>query len=185
MITPTLKAPSFSDLDPGDVFVALLPEKYIGMKVRREVGDEYVLMLGPDGDRMHRILEHGRPQTLLSFGKGFVFKLPIDLDAWSEQAPRAGDFAVAVYGEEVFMRAVLGDNGRRPTYVCFVRLRDGMILTDRNGDLVYRLPDFKVAYTTSWSIVLPDEPKAYLTLSACNPSPGNAASSTPAITVLR
>ena len=151
-IVPQMVAARFEQVEPGGLFI--FPFKHgasFALKVTPPERDARPLILPmgpsfPTDEHQPRLLAW-QPETTVSLGKRFVFRLDTDPSAWTGRMPPLNYFCCALVESEIFLRA--NANPFDGYLICWARLSDGA--------LSWKEPPGIVAYSTKWEVLTSNE----------------------------
>jgi hypothetical protein len=132
------------------------------------------VLLGPGRERAGRIAG-GIQANVLSLGSEYELRLPAAPSGWSADEPTRDElcFALSAYGRDgseqtLFLRAMFLVPPQA-LLLCYVDLRSGQILVDREQRAPYIAPSGISGYAIEWSLFTKEnEPRLILSYPAGN-----------------
>jgi hypothetical protein len=158
-VAPDFRATRFSQLKPGELFLVSIDSRYEVALAAADPyeGDMVPVLLGPGRDRAGRI-PRGIQANVLSLGTEYELRLPAAPSGWSADEPVTDQlcFALGAYGREgseqtLFLRAMF-DVPPHGHLRCYVDVRSGQILADREQRAPYIAPNGICSYAIEWSL---------------------------------
>lgn len=151
-ITPKIEVTRFEQLKPGDLFICLFDEgACLALKAEdpERNGDKLILPLGPifpaESGGIPLLLS-GRGVTVISFGRDYILRMPVDASGWTARMPERNKVSMMVADGNTYIRAFFDPSpDSKP---CWVRLDNGLIAYSGIGGIP--------VFATSWEIVLAD-----------------------------
>lgn len=157
-IAPALKTVRFTELDSGDLFLLPRPEGSRVATVAMEgdtFDDKLAILLGPTfpyGLTGPHLMPLGGV-TIISFGKDFAVRLPVQADAWFETAPPKETHCLLVTDQGVYIRANFA-NHIQQFAPCYIELATGHVCVGGSGGARRYTPPTGVgAFAVRWEIV--------------------------------
>jgi hypothetical protein len=157
-VTPLLTSCEFAKLDPGDLFALRRGSgSYISLAVKDpNVSEKVMLILGPASSDAPKVplLMRLSPQTrVVSFAKDYRLRLPCVPETWLNVEPPEGSQCLVLTADNLCMRANF--RGAYDTVLCYVDVREGLLLRDGNGN--FANPTGDRAYTSEWALLTMEE----------------------------
>src|SRR5271166_1129556 len=134
---PELRVRRFAQLDSGDLFLWRHAERAsVGIVAEDPIenGRKLILSLGPDfpHDVIGPLLLYPNGTTVVSLGKEYVLRLPVQPRGWLDTLPPSDIRCILVSETGVYIRV---NGGLRPGqfHACYVDLSTGLIVTRGSG----------------------------------------------------
>lgn len=157
-LATALKVARFAELESGDLFLLPQPEGScvaIAAVDGDDSAEKLAILLGPTFP-YGLIGPHLMPlsgATVISFGKDFAVRLPVQADAWCETAPPKETHCLLVTDQGVYVRASFANFTQRFS-PCYVDLATGRVCVGGSGIArQYTLPPGTRAFAVCWEIV--------------------------------
>jgi hypothetical protein len=158
-IAPSMKSLRFEELDPGELFFMNDGSEYhVALAVRDpnsvknpSARDKMTLLLGPPSSNFKKVptlTSIVQRTPVVSFGKNYILQLPSDRRLWSATEPSPDARCLVLAGEKACMRAHFPGYGQPPGVQCYIDVKSGELIADKNGRFAY--PDGECAYTSDW-----------------------------------
>lgn len=144
----------FAQLNAGDLFLLLdVNCRCVALCVESTTDkDKLMVPIGPNLPSHIKgpSLLEGSRATVISFGKNFSVRLPVEPDSWLDSEPGHDTPTLAVTDEGgIYLRAQFTGFGTQPVY-CFVNIADGTICSNAHS---YTQPKGIKAYATAWELI--------------------------------
>lgn len=152
--TPYVHVSRFAQLNAGDLFLLLDGDcRCVALCVDNPSdNDKLMVPIGPNLPSHIKgpSLLEGSRATVISFGKNFSVRLPVEPDSWMDSEPSNNAPTLAVTDEGgIYLRAQFAGFGSQPVY-CFVNIADGAICSNGNS---YTSPKGIKAYAIAWEFI--------------------------------
>lgn len=169
---PELRVRRFAQLDSGDLFLWRHAERgSVGIVAADPIenGRKLILSLGPDfpDDVIGPFLRDPNGTTVVSFGKEYVLRLPVQPTGWLDTLPALDIRCILATETGVYIRA---NGAPRPGqyHACYVDLSTGLIVTRGSGaSQQFTMPSGIPAFAVQWEIVTTEKkPRVILAYSS-------------------
>lgn len=165
---PAVKVTRFAKIDSGDLFIYRHAEGSSIATVAEDPtqnGEKLLLPLGPvfpRGVNGPRLIRPGG-MTVISFGKEYVLRLPVQTSGWLDALPPPEKHCILVTEQATYFRANFSHN-QTGFSACYVDIATGLICTSGSGaSEVFATPQGIPAFAIEWAIVTNErEPRVIL-----------------------